>query len=100
MSLSCAGQELEAELNYCASSEEAAAMMNTMFDKNPIGVEFDPDDWLVRLRAGQAESSFLPRQSRNLEFDTRNQPMTPNPLPVASPFAPYAVEVVRQWRLQ
>lgn len=26
---------------------------------NPVGVEFDPDEWLVRLRAGVAEAELL-----------------------------------------
>jgi len=55
------GNQMELQVDCCASSEEAAAMTSTMFGKNPIGIEFDPDDWLVRLRAGRAESSFLPR---------------------------------------
>ncbi len=37
---------MELQVDCCASMEEAAAMMSTMFDKNPIGVDFDPDDWL------------------------------------------------------
>jgi hypothetical protein len=29
---------------------------------NPIGVEFDPDDWLTRLRAGAPWSELLERK--------------------------------------
>ena len=29
---------------------------------NPIGVEYDPDDWLTRLRAGAPASDFLVRR--------------------------------------
>jgi hypothetical protein len=36
--------------------------MREMFSVNPLGVEFDPDDWLARLRAGAPESEFLLRQ--------------------------------------
>jgi hypothetical protein len=30
---------------------------------NPIGVEFDPDDWLARLRAGVPERELLDRKA-------------------------------------
>ena len=29
---------------------------------NPVGVEFDPEDWLARLRSGAAESDLLVRK--------------------------------------
>jgi hypothetical protein len=32
------------------------------FAANPIGVEYDPEEWLVRLRAGTPASAFLLRQ--------------------------------------
>jgi hypothetical protein len=32
------------------------------WDANPLGVEFDPEEWLARLRAGAPESYFLLRQ--------------------------------------
>jgi hypothetical protein len=31
------------------------------FSANPIGVEYDPDVWLARLRAGVPASEFLAR---------------------------------------
>ena len=55
------GNQMEFQVDCCASSEEAAALMSNTFEKNPVGVEFDPNDWLVRLRAGQDQSGFLSR---------------------------------------
>ena len=36
--------------------------MNSHFSANPIGVEYDPEDWLARLRAGVPVADFLKRQ--------------------------------------
>jgi len=44
------------------SSEEANDFFKAHFDANPLGVEFDPEEWLTRLRAGAPESEFLLRQ--------------------------------------
>ncbi len=38
-------------------------MAGPRFAVNPIGVEFDPEDWLARLRAGAPTSEFLRRQT-------------------------------------
>ena len=44
--------------------EEANAFMEgPRFAANPIGVEYDPDDWLASLRAGTPASEFLVRRS-------------------------------------
>lgn len=32
-----------------------------IFSANPIGVEFDPEEWLEKLRAGTPESALLRR---------------------------------------
>ena len=37
--------------------------MNTQFAANPVGVEYDPDKWLSRLRDGTPESDFWVRES-------------------------------------
>jgi hypothetical protein len=31
------------------------------FAQNPIGVEYDPADWLAQLRAGRPEAEFYER---------------------------------------
>ena len=38
-------------------------MCGPHIDANPIGVEFDPEQWLARLRAGAPATEFLVRQS-------------------------------------
>ena len=57
------GNQMEFQVDCFDSSDEANAYMEgPHFAANPIGVEFDPDDWLVRLRAGTPASEFLPRR--------------------------------------
>ena len=43
--------------------------MATMFGANPVGVEFDPVDWLARLRHGTPERDLLTR--------TAHEPVSP-----------------------
>ena len=33
------------------------------FEANPIGVEYDPDDWVARRRAGAPVAAFLQRDT-------------------------------------
>lgn len=56
------GNQMEFQVDSYGSSEEANAFIHAHWDANPLGVEFDPDDWLARLRAGTPESEFLLRQ--------------------------------------
>ena len=37
--------------------------MNTQFAANPVGVEYDPEEWLSQLRGGKPESEFWVRES-------------------------------------
>ena len=58
------GNQMEFQVDCFGSNEEANGFMaGPHFAANPIGVEFDPDDWLARLRAGTAPSEFLMRQT-------------------------------------
>jgi catechol-2,3-dioxygenase len=56
------GNQMEFQVDSYSSSEDANAFINAHWDANPLGVEFDPEDWLARLRAGAPESDFLVRQ--------------------------------------
>jgi catechol-2,3-dioxygenase len=56
------GNQMEFQVDSYASSEEAIAFINAHWDTNLLGVEFDPEDWLTRLRAGAPESDFLRRR--------------------------------------
>jgi hypothetical protein len=56
---------MEFQVDCFGSNEEANAFMwGPNFDVNPIGVEFDPDEMLARLRAGEPEQAFLPRKAQ------------------------------------
>lgn len=57
------GNQSEFQVDSLESSEEASAFMERMFAANPLGVEFDPADWLSRLRSGTPESDLLNRQT-------------------------------------
>jgi len=62
--------QMEFQIDCFDASEPANAFMaSEAFAGNPIGVEFDPDDWLARLRAGEPEARFLNR--------TVHQPVSP-----------------------
>ena len=56
------GNRMEFQVDCFASNDEANAFMHgPRFSVNPIGVEYDPDEWLSRLRAGVPAAEFLPR---------------------------------------
>ena len=57
------GNQMEFQVDSYNSSEEAVAFINEYFGANPVGVEYDPEDWLARLRAGTPASDFLLRQA-------------------------------------
>lgn len=56
------GNQMEFQVDCLGSSQDAAAFMETRFSSNPVGVEYDPEEWLARLRAGEPESEFLSRK--------------------------------------
>jgi len=54
------GNRMEFQVDAYPTNEEANAFMEGPgFEQNPIGVEFDPNDLLARLRAGEPETNFL-----------------------------------------
>lgn len=58
------GNQMEFQVDCFASGEEANAFMEgPHFAANPIGVEYDPEDWLARLRAGASQTEFLVRRA-------------------------------------
>jgi catechol-2,3-dioxygenase len=64
------GNQMEFQVDSFASNHEANAYMSgPNYTANPIGVEFDPEEWLARLRADVPESEFLFRRS--------DQPISP-----------------------
>ena len=54
------GNQMEFTVDAFATKAEAAAYFHgDQMDTNPVGVEYDPDDWLTQLRSGTAESELL-----------------------------------------
>ena len=57
------GNQMEFQIDSCGSNAEANAFMSGPgFGANPIGVEYDPEEWLARMQAGAHESDFLLRR--------------------------------------
>jgi len=56
------GNVLETQVDTCETAEEANEyMMNPEFAENPIGVDFDPEDWIERLKKGEDPKVFNTR---------------------------------------
>ncbi len=59
------GNQMEFTIDAFPTKAEAAAYFhNGQMEKNPVGVEYDPDDWLTRLRGGANESELLSIDSK------------------------------------
>jgi catechol-2,3-dioxygenase len=63
------GNRMEFQVDACTNDEANTFMEGPGFGQNPIGVEFEPDDILARLRAGEPEAGFMHR--------TVHQPVAP-----------------------
>ena len=58
------GNQMEFQVDSYTSNEDANAFMEgPQFGANPIGVEYDPEDWLAQMRAGAKPSDFLLRHT-------------------------------------
>ena len=56
------GNQMEFQVDVFDSSEESIAFMcGPLMADNPVGVEYDPEDWLAQKRAGKPLSEFLVR---------------------------------------
>ena len=70
------GNQMEFQADCFPTNEDANAFMyGPHFETNPIGVEFDPDALLARLRAGEPEASLLPRREHLPVSDIRGSLM-------------------------
>jgi catechol-2,3-dioxygenase len=57
------GNQMEFQIDCFESGEEAVRFMQgPEFEANPVGVEYDPEDWLTRIRAGAVASELLTLQ--------------------------------------
>lgn len=64
------GNQMEFQVDVFDSSEEALEFMcGPVMAENPVGVEYDPEDWLAQHKAGKPLSEFLVRQA--------NEPVSP-----------------------
>jgi catechol-2,3-dioxygenase len=58
------GNQMELQVDSFDDADEANAFMNGPgFAANPIGVEYDPEEILAKIRAGTPGSAFLRRKS-------------------------------------
>jgi catechol 2,3-dioxygenase-like lactoylglutathione lyase family enzyme len=54
------GNQMEFSVDCFASKAECTRYFKgEKFGENPVGVEFDPDEWLAKLRGGMAEADLL-----------------------------------------
>ncbi len=57
------GNQMEFQVNAFDSAEECNGYIRgPAFEANPIGVEFDPEEWLAEIRAGAALDDFRVRK--------------------------------------
>jgi hypothetical protein len=58
------GNELEFQVDNYSTIEEATAFFySKAFEANPIGIDFDPDALLAKMRSGVPESELLKQGS-------------------------------------
>ena len=58
------GNQMEFQVDVFTNAEDLQAYIaGPHFGVNPIGVEYDPAEWLARLRAGTPASQLLKRES-------------------------------------
>ena len=58
------GNQMEFQVDAFDSAEEANAFMcGPINAANPVGVEYNPEDWLAQVRAGKSISDFLMRSA-------------------------------------
>jgi catechol-2,3-dioxygenase len=56
------GNQMEFQVDSYQSNDETNAFMyGPGFDTNPIGVEYNPEEWLARMKAGAPFAEFLTR---------------------------------------
>lgn len=54
------GNQMEFTVDVFPTKAEASAYFRgSKIGENPVGVEYDPDDWFARLRSGQSEAALL-----------------------------------------
>ena len=57
------GNQMEFQVDCFADNDEANAFMHRSFSINPIGVEYEPEEWLAEIRSGRPVQDLLDRKS-------------------------------------
>jgi hypothetical protein len=57
------GNQMEFQVDCFAANDDANAIMYRAFAINPIGVEYDPDEWLAEVGYGTPIEDLLARKS-------------------------------------
>ncbi len=66
------GNQMEFTVEALPTKAEANAYFHSpQIEANPVGVEYDPDDWLARLRQGTAEATLLAFDPQGAVFAIR-----------------------------
>lgn len=74
------GNQMEFQVDCYPDSEGANAFIHRSFAVNPIGVEYDPDEWLAEVRSGTSAEDLLTRRT--------DLPISPIRTAVGAVFAP------------
>ena len=56
------GNQMEFQVDCFADNSDANAFIYRTFATNPIGVEYDPDEWLTEVRSGTPVQDLLARK--------------------------------------
>jgi catechol-2,3-dioxygenase len=74
------GNQMEFQVDCFADNDDANAFMHRAFSINPIGVEYDPEEWLDEVRSGTPVENLLARKT--------DLPVSPIRTAVGAVFAP------------
>ena len=55
------GNKIETQVDNLTTEEATSFMMSQAFAENPIGVDFDPEDFVKRVESGEDEASIKKR---------------------------------------
>ncbi|PVH70570.1 glyoxalase bleomycin resistance protein dioxygenase [Cadophora sp. DSE1049] len=55
------GNKVEIQVDNLSNDEATAFMMSKEFDENPVGVDFDPEELVLRVESGEDEASIKKR---------------------------------------
>ena len=53
------GNQMEFQVDCFADNDDANTFMRRAFSTNPIGVEYEPEEWLVEIRSGTPVEDLL-----------------------------------------